>query len=135
MLYGINFFPITVLGREMIVMEYDGDSNFGPTFLPTAQPGMTRQFLPGMRLPPAYSGTMRQLTLDLVNNNLYWYQTSESGVLGATDSIWMSPAPYSTAILLEAFAYTSDAHGNPVISGDYVWFGCDRVHIEKLIGQ
>jgi hypothetical protein len=134
-LYGINFQPITVQGKAMLAVEYDGALGLGPLLFPDS--GSTSTIWPMLqtfRLPPAYYGTMRCLTLTS-EGNLMWVQTAENGAFGPTDTVWISAAPFTTAVLLDSFATSSMFLGDPIEDGDYVWLGYYRCHKEKFVGQ
>ena len=136
--YGINMFPIeTAPGVVKMVTESDTVANHGPTFLPVTQATGPREFTTSGALPAAQKGTMRQLTYDPETGNLYWYQTSELGALNTTDSIWMLPPPYTEPILLEEFPFLGggETQGDPVIWGDYLWLGRNRIRKELTTAQ
>ena len=134
-LYGINFFPITVAGKQMIVSEYDGALNYGPIFYP--HHGSDNQkwpLLPAFQLPPQYFGTMRSLTLT-PDGNLMWVHTAENGLFGPNETVWISKPPFTAAVLLDSFPSGTMFLGEPVIDGDHVWFGYYRCRAEKFLGQ
>ena len=135
-LYGINMVPVTVGGSPMVAIEYDGSSNYGPLLFPSQTGTAARALIPTLQIPPAYFGTMRCLTLTS-EGNLYWWQTTENGALGAHgDSVWMSQAPYTTAVCLESgIAASSMTLGNPVENGNYIWLGHFLIRKEKFAGQ
>jgi hypothetical protein len=134
-LYGINFQPITVDGKAMLAVEYDGALNLGPLLFPDS--GATAQQWPLLRtfqLPAAYFGTMRCLTLTS-EGNLMWVQTTENGAFGPSDTVWISAPPFTNAVLLDSFASSTMFLGEPIEDGDYVWFGWYRCRKEKFTGQ
>lgn len=134
-LYGINFLPLTVNGKAMLAIEYDGALNYGPLFFPgTGGTFDLWPFLPTFQVPPAYFGTMRTLTLTS-EGNLMWVQTAENGAFGANDTVWISKAPYTSAVLLDTFTSGTMFLGDAVEDGDYVWFGYYRCRKEKFVGQ
>ncbi len=136
--YGINFFPISIGGQPMIVSEYDGNRNYGPLVFPSQSISTVKALIPTCQIAPSFMGTMRQLTLT-AEGNLMWVQTGENGSVGATDTVMIAKGPhYTQAIALEtAPANTTfgGTLGNPVESGDYIWFGRQRVRKEKFLDQ
>jgi len=134
-LYGINFQAVTVSGKAMLAIEYDGALNLGPLLFPdTAGNATIWPLLKTFDLPAAYYGTMRCLTVTS-EGNLIWVQTAENGAFGPTDTVWISTAPFTTAVLLDSFTTSSMFLGEPLEDGDYVWFGYYRCHKEKFVGQ
>lgn len=135
--YGINMQSWTVGGIGMVLMEYDGYGPSGPLVFPSQDPTKTLPVRPLCELPFPYMGSMRGLVITS-EGNLMWATTSESGAIGTLGSIWVLGAPFTTPVLLESFTDTSSplgTIGDPVESGDYVWFGTYRCRKEKFIGQ
>lgn len=134
-LYGINFQPVTVNGKSMLAIEYDGALNLGPLLFPDS--GATAQVWPLLatfELPPAYYGTMRCLTLTS-EGNLMWVQTAENGTFGPNDTVWISEPPFTDPVLLDTFATSTMFLGDPIEDGDYVWFGHYRCHKEQFASE
>jgi len=137
MQYGINMVTMTIDGVPVVAMEYDGYGPSGPLVHPSQDPTKPMVTTPICTLPLPYIGSMRGLTLT-EDGNLMWYTTSEGGAIGTTGSIWLLGAPYRQAVLLETFddsAAPLETVGDPVESGNFIWFGRDRIRKEKFIGQ
>jgi hypothetical protein len=125
--YGINFFPMTIVGQSVVVLEYDGFGPSGPLVHATQNPLLVRPTRSLFSLPNPYTGSMQGLTLT-AEGLLMWFTTSEGGAIGSIDSIWASKAPYTSAVLLESFApSTIGSVLDPIESGSYVWFGSHRI--------
>ncbi|MEO9246474.1 pyocin knob domain-containing protein [Citricoccus nitrophenolicus] len=136
--HGINFQWIPMPnGTEKMVTESDTLQDYAPLFLDTDPNTGPRHWVISDQMPVEYHGTIRQLTYDRDTGNLYYYQTSETGKMNDTDSIWMLPPPYTKAILLEVFPHADgfEAQGDPVIWGDYYWHGKNRIRKELTTGQ
>lgn len=134
-LYGINIHPVTIDGQPVVLT--DNDTKHGHSVLVYNTQGSLRlPLVPLLRVPPPYYGTVRSLTMT-TDGNLMWVQTGEAGAVAALDSVWISRAPYTEAVLLEAIpsANTFGTLGAPVESGPYVFFGAFRVTKEKFLGQ
>lgn len=125
--YGINFFPMTIAGQSVVVMEYDGYGPAGPLVHTTQDPLLVRPTRPLFALPNPYTGSMQGL-VRTSEGLLMWVTTSEGGAIGTIDSVWASPSPYTEPVLLETVApNTFGSILDPIESGDYVWFGSYRV--------
>lgn len=127
MLYGINFFTMSIGGQTMIVAESDGHYSYGPLFFMSTSLTASGALLPLCTIYQPYVGTMRGLTLTS-EGNLMWVTTGESGAVGPLDSIWISKPPFSTPVLCESFAAgTLGTINDSVERGSYVYFGTYRV--------
>ena len=125
--YGINFFPMTIAGQSVVVLEYDGYGPAGPLVHTTQDPLLVRPTRPLFDLPIPYTGSMQGL-VRTSEGLLMWVTTSEGGAIGTIDSVWASPAPYTEPVLLETVApNTFGSILDPIESGDFVWFGSYRV--------
>lgn len=133
--YGINFFEMTLSSTTVIVAESDTRHGHGPYLFPGNTSDVTSALVPLCSVYAPYLGTMRQLTLTS-EGNLMWVQTGESGSVGPTDSVWIAKPPFTEPILLEQVALdTFGTMGDPVESGDYVWFGTHRIRKEVFVDQ
>jgi hypothetical protein len=134
-LYGINIIPVTIDGQPVVIT--DNDTKTGASVLGYNTQGNIRlPFVPLLRVPMPYHGTVRSLSLTS-EGNLMWVQTGEAGAVGALDSIWISKAPFTEPVLLESFPSnnTLSTLGMKVESGNYIFFGTYRITKEKFIGQ
>jgi hypothetical protein len=135
--YGINFFPTTIGGQQVVVMEYDGYGPAGPLIHASQDPTQPRPSRKMCEVPYPYIGSMRALTRTS-EGNFMWVTTCEGGAIGNLDSIWILGDPYTTPVLLESFDGTAQplgTIGDPIEMGDFIWFGRDRIRKEKFIGQ
>lgn len=133
---GINFFPVTVGGQPVIVMESDSKGAVGLLTLPTQTNDSTIPWAyPSLRVQSPVVATMRCL-IPTSEGNLMWYGTGESGSIGPVDGIFIAAAPYDTPILLEQVAAgTAFNPLNAIENGPYVYMGKLRIAKEKFIGQ
>lgn len=133
----INIYPVTINGTNCIVGESDSVGSCGPLLIPSrAGTGITPPRLLHRSIPPNVC-TLRCLTIDPANNNIYYYATSEGGTIGQVDAIVMAAAPYTVPIVLEELPSpsTMGVVYDGIIDGPYVWFGANRITREKIIGQ
>jgi hypothetical protein len=135
-LYGINLHALTVNGHPLIITESDQKAGYGPLVWNSQVMTAQLPLRPTCEIPAPYKGTMRGLTITS-EGNLMWVTTGENGAVGPYDSIWIAKPPFTVPVMLESFASnnTLGTIGDPVESGDNVFFGPFRIRKEKFLGQ
>lgn len=135
--YGINLYPVTILGAPVMLTEADNLHGHSVLCYPSQEATGSFPLTPVVDADWPYNlGTVFALAYT-TEGNLMWFQTGENGAVGPQDSFWISCPPFRSAVLLEAVPSNNSLGSmfHAVEIHDDVYFGGWRIVKEKFVGQ